>query len=128
MNKAFRNSIPPIATTLGRFLVISGCIHIKSFYGAEGQFRIEGEKPKDTKTAIKWAYEMLNDIINYLIKKVMNSTSSPLPKQRDQAIHYSFICTKPHSKCTPLSMLNGCLKGVIKKLLRMDGKDYIVRY
>jgi hypothetical protein len=99
MNKAFRNSIPPIATTLGQFLVISGCVRVKSFYGAEGRFRIEGEKPKDTKTAVKWANEMLNDIIDCLIKKVMNSTSPSLPKQRDQAIHYPFICTKPHVEC-----------------------------
>lgn len=41
INKAFRNGTPPIATTLGRFLVISGCILVKSFYGAEGRFRIE---------------------------------------------------------------------------------------
>jgi len=41
MNKAFRNSIPSIATILGRFLVISDCIYVKSFYGAEGRFRIE---------------------------------------------------------------------------------------
>jgi len=99
MNKAFRNRIPPIATILGRFLVISGRIRVKSFYGAEWRFRIEGEKPKDTKTAVKWAHEMLNEIATYLIKKVMNSTSPSLPKQRDQAIHYSFICTKPHAEC-----------------------------
>jgi hypothetical protein len=80
MNKAFRNGIPPIATTLGRFLVISGCIHVKSFYGAEGRFRIEGEKPKDTKTAVKWANEMLDEITTYLIKKGNEFNTPPLPK------------------------------------------------
>ncbi len=69
MDKAFRNGIPPIATILGKFLVRSGCIHVKSFYGVEGRFRIEGEKPKDSKTAIKWANEMLDEITTYLRKK-----------------------------------------------------------
>jgi len=69
MDKAFRSGIPPIAIILGRFLVISGCIHVKSFYGAEGHFRIEGEKPKDTETAVKWANEMLDETTTYLIKK-----------------------------------------------------------
>ena len=69
MNKAFRNGMPPIATILGRFLFISGCIHVKSFYGAEGRFRIEGEKPKNTETAVKWANEMLDEITTYLRKK-----------------------------------------------------------
>lgn len=53
MNKAFRSGIPPIATILERFLVISGCIHVKSFYGAEGRFRIEGEKPKKYRNSSK---------------------------------------------------------------------------
>ena len=69
MNTAFRNSIPLIATVLGRLLFLSGCIHLKSFYGAEGRFRIEGEKPKDTETAVKWANEMLDEITTYLRKK-----------------------------------------------------------
>jgi len=69
MDRAFRSSIPPIATILGKFLIISGCIRVKSFYGAEGRFRIEGEKPKDTETAVKWANEMLNEITTCLIKK-----------------------------------------------------------
>lgn len=68
-NKAFRSGIPPVATILGQLLVISGCIHIKSFYGAEGRFRIKGEKPKDTETAVKWANEMLDEITTYLIRK-----------------------------------------------------------
>lgn len=76
MNKALRNNIPPIATTLGRFLVISGCIRVKSFYDAEGRFRIEGEKPKDTKTAVKWVNEMLNDITIYLEKRAKNYLSN----------------------------------------------------
>ena len=69
MNTAFRNSIPLIATVLGRLLFMSDCIHVRSFYGAEGRFRIEGEKPKDTETAVKWANEMLDEITTYLIKK-----------------------------------------------------------
>ena len=54
---------------MGRLLFLSGCIHVKSFYGAEGRFRIEGEKPKDTETAVKWANEMLDEITTYLRKK-----------------------------------------------------------
>jgi len=69
MNTAFRNGIPLIATVLGRLLFMSGCIHVRSFYGTEGRFRIEGEKPKDTETAVKWANEMLDEITTYLIKK-----------------------------------------------------------
>jgi hypothetical protein len=68
INNAFMNSIPPIATILGRFVFLSGCIHVKSFYGAEGRFRIEGEKPKDTETALKWTHEMLDEVITYLIR------------------------------------------------------------
>lgn len=69
MDKAFRNGVPPIATILGRFLFKSGCMHVKSFYGAEGRFRIEGEKPKDTETALRWAHKMLDEIITYLTQK-----------------------------------------------------------
>ena len=69
MDKAFRLGIPPIATILGRLLFMSGCIHVKSFYGAEGRFRIEGEKPKDIETAAKWANKMLDEINTYLEHK-----------------------------------------------------------
>jgi hypothetical protein len=69
MDKDFRNGVPPIATILGRLLFRSGYIHVRSFYGAEGRFRIEGEKPKDTETALRWAHEMLDEITAYLIRK-----------------------------------------------------------
>ena len=65
---AFMKGIPPIATVLGRFVFLSGCIHVKSFYGAEGRFRVEGEKPKDTETALKWSREMLDEMITYLLR------------------------------------------------------------
>ena len=68
INNAFTSGIPPIATVLGRFVFLSGCIHVKSFYGAEGRFRIEGEKPKDTETALKWTHEMLDEILTYLLR------------------------------------------------------------
>jgi len=78
MDKAFRIGIPPVATVLGRLVFMSGCIHIKSFYGAEGRFRIEGEKPKDTETAVKWANKMLNEINAYLDLKEGKESSGDM--------------------------------------------------
>lgn len=64
--KPFRLGIPPIATTLGKLVALSGCIKVWSHYGAEGRGRIEGEKPATTQGKLKSTREMLGVLNEYL--------------------------------------------------------------
>ena len=68
MERAFRYGIPLITTILGKLLFASGCMHVRSFYGAEGRFRIDGEKPINSEVAFKWAHEMLDELNEYVAR------------------------------------------------------------
>jgi len=41
-------------------------MHVRSFYGAEGRFRIDGEKPINSEVALKWVHEMLVELNEYV--------------------------------------------------------------
>ena len=73
MEGAFWYRIPLIATILGRLLFASGCWCVRSFYGAEGRFRIDGEKPLTSGVALKWAQEMLDELNEYLARAEKNT-------------------------------------------------------
>ena len=66
IEKAFKLGIPLSATVLGRLLFMSGCIRVRSFFGVEGRFRIDGEKPMDERIALQWAREMLDELNEYI--------------------------------------------------------------
>ena len=68
MKEAFACGIPLITTVLGRLLFASGCWRVRSFYGAEGRFRIDGEKPINSGVALKWAHEMLDELNEYMAR------------------------------------------------------------
>ena len=68
MERAFEYRIPLITTVLGRLLFASGCRHVRSFYGAEGRFRIDGEKPVNEGVALKWAREIVDELNEYVAR------------------------------------------------------------
>lgn len=89
MEKAFKLGIPPIATVLGRLLFMSGCIHVRSFYGVEGRFRVDGEKPISSKITRKWAHEILDELNKYIAseeKKIL--LDDRCRKNAQQVIEY----------------------------------------
>ena len=68
-DKAFRLRIPPVATMLGKLVVLTGCVKVWSHYGAEGRDRIEGEKPETKQSALRSRQEMLSTLNAYLMSQ-----------------------------------------------------------
>jgi len=64
--KAFRLGVPLGATMLGKLVLLSGCPKVWSHYGAEGRFRIEGEKPAGPGEAVRSTDEALRILRRYL--------------------------------------------------------------
>lgn len=64
--KAFELGIPPAATMLGKLVVLSGCTTVWSHYGAEGRFRMEGEKPATVQIESASAKSTLASLEEYL--------------------------------------------------------------
>lgn len=85
--KAFRLGVPLGATMLGKLVVLSGCPRVWSHYGAEGRFRIEGQKPAGPGEAARLTDEILRVLERYLESPISSADRATDRYCRENARH-----------------------------------------